>query len=106
MFFLRLTDMVDHDNGDGLINHRWNLRVATCAQNSRNRRKQANAKWSRFTAVMWIERDQKWKAAIWMNGKYSFFGYFQVEEEAAIAYDRAAARMFGALARLTFPLAA
>jgi hypothetical protein len=98
--------LVDHENGDGLVNHRWNLRVATSSQNGQNKRKQANAKWSKYKGVTFIERDRKWKAAIWTNGKYYFLGYFQIEEDAAMAYDRAALEMFGEFARLNFPLAA
>ncbi len=98
--------MVDHNDGDGLNNRRCNLRAATCAQNSRNRRKQINAKWSKFKGVTWVKRDQKWKAAIWINGKYHHLGYFDTETGAAAAYDRAAIEKFGAFARPNFPIAA
>ena len=60
---LGLTDPAvhtDHINGDGLDNHRANLRVCSHAENMRNSRKRVNNK-SGFKGVSWNKAKGKWK---------------------------------------------
>src|ERR1700733_15352358 len=51
---------VDHHDGDGLNCQRQNLRVASNAENSRNRGKTTFKKSSRFKGVHWHSDCEKW----------------------------------------------
>lgn len=89
---------VDHINGDKLDCRRENLRLCTHGENSRNRRmSKANA--SGRKGVHWRRRVGKWRAQIMLNGKHIHLGDFHCREEAAAAYDRAAAELHGEFAR-------
>ena len=93
--------LTDHVDGNGLNNHRSNLRAATNAQNVRNGRPRGGT--SQFKGVTWYRARRKWHAAIMLNGKRHHLGYFTDEVEAARAYDAAAVRLHGEFARLNFP---
>lgn len=43
---------------------------------------------SRFRGVSLNKKNNKWKAVITYSSKQRFLGYFEGEEEAALAYDR------------------
>jgi hypothetical protein len=58
---------------------------------------------STYRGVSWNKRDNKWAAYIRSNGKNRSLGYFEDEEEAARAYDRAARAQHGEKALLNFP---
>ena len=90
----------DHVNGDGLDNRRDNLRVASHAQNMRNRRASGRSK---YLGVCWHAASSKWQAEIRSNGQRSYLGVFVDESDAARAYDRAAIESHGEFARLNFP---
>ncbi len=95
---------VDHINGDGLDNRRCNLRLSTASQNQMNRDFSRGI--SRFKGV-WHKagrRSRPWAAYIAKDGKRYFLGAFSTEEEAAMAYDDAARRLFGEFARTNLPL--
>jgi hypothetical protein len=94
---------VDHVNGDGLDNRRANLRWATSAENSANRRKGVGAV-SRFKGVGFDGRNPRrpWLACLQVRGVRRWLGSFGTEEEAAQAYDRAARESFGEFARANF----
>ena len=82
---------VDHIDGDGLNNVDSNLRLATISQNRRNRRKPINAR-NRCKGTIKILRNARpptWRAQIMLNDKNIHLGYFETEEAAAAAYDRA-----------------
>jgi len=89
----------DHRDGDGLNNCRDNLRAATAAQNSANRRKQLVAS-SRFKGVSWYARYEKWRARITFAGECLLLGYFPTEIEAALSYNWAAKSFFGEFSKL------
>jgi hypothetical protein len=91
--------VVDHRNCDGLDNRRTNLRFATHAQNTRNRRKKKNGS-SQFLGV-WFYKG-KWGTQIKSQGKRIFLGRFDNEIDAARAYDAAAKKYHGEFARLNF----
>ena len=94
------TDMfVDHANHNRLDNRRSNLRIATISQNNQNSRRAHGS--SRFKGVQHYPYDgnpNKYKAYIRLNGKSKHIGYFDIEEEAARAYDELAIKHFGEFA--------
>lgn len=92
--------VIDHANGDGLDNRRGNLRAATAAENSWNRRGGDGR--SGYKGVSLSREKKKWRAAIFVNGRRHHLGYFADVQEAARAYDAAARRHFGAFARVNF----
>jgi hypothetical protein len=86
---------VDHEDRDGLNNQRYNLRVATHAQNGRNRRPHTN-KTSGYKGVYWQKASGRWIVQIQL-------GSYDTAEEAARMYDEAARRYHGEFAYLNFP---
>lgn len=91
---------VDHRNGDTLDNRRHNLRICTVRQNVCNTPPRPGT--SRYKGVYAHKRSGRWVAAITHGGKKQHLGYFDTQEEAARAYDQAAARLFGEYAWLNF----
>jgi HNH endonuclease/AP2 domain len=98
------TQMVDHWNHDTLDNRRTNLRICSPRQNSANqsRRAQGN-KTSKYKGVCWHSRLKKWQAYIGSSPK-THIAYYLLEEDAAMAYDRAALLLFGRFALLNNPV--
>lgn len=90
---------VDHKDGNGLNNRRSNLRPALQQQNMMNRPALSNNR-SGYKGV--TAQRGKWRAAIALDGKQAFLGYFPTPEAAAHAYDQAAVVMFGEFARFNF----
>mgnify|MGYP003504821894 FL=1 len=90
---------VDHRDGDGLNNRRENLRMATRAQNTRNRSLQSNntsgVKGVRFDATR-----NKWRAYIRVCGVLKYIGSYEALDEASEAYAEASARLHGEFGRL------
>jgi hypothetical protein len=58
---------------------------------------------SNYRGVYWQKSDNKWIAAIRYDDKKHHLGYFEEEEKAARAYDRAARTQHGEKAQLNFP---
>lgn len=94
--------LIDHADRDGLNNRRCNIRVATRAENMRNRIMCCNNK-SGYKGVNWSKAHKKWIARIGVDNKRRFLGHFESAESAAHAYDRAARELHGKFARLNFP---
>ena len=92
----------DHKDGNGLNNQRDNLRICTFAENNHNTRTQCRVKTSKFKGVSWRKDHLSWCAVLGVNCKNLFLGYFQVEIDAAKAYDAAARFHFGEFARTNF----
>ncbi len=93
---------IDHINNNSLDNRKANLRLATPAQNARNRRKMAVKTSSKYKGVSYHAGQRKWCAAIRVNGQYKYFGLFQNEIDAAKAYDSAAKKYHKEFAVLNF----
>lgn len=87
----------DHGNGNTLDNRRLNLRIATHAENTRNRGKHSNNS-SGFKGV-WQVRG-KWRAQIMADRKLKHLGYFATAELAHSAYRAEAERLHGDFARV------
>lgn len=106
----RAGELVDHQDGDGLNNQRWNLRLATNEQNNFNVVRSKNRKRGGFKGVSWNPTAGKWQASICAgevkpNGKRRqlYLGVFTEPSDAARAYDAAAREHFGEFASLNFP---
>jgi len=97
--------MVDHVDGNGLDNRKYNLRVATNQQNVANSHKWRKQTSSRYKGVFWDHSRGLWRAGIMFNRKKIYLGRYLREEEAAQAYDNRAVDLFGEFARLNFPRA-
>ena len=92
---------VDHINHDTLDNRRCNLRICNTKQNNANRRRLRPG----YKGVEYSPKLSKWRARIRANGKLIQLGCFTFAEDAARAYDCAAAYFFGDFAHLNFPRA-
>ena len=99
--------LVDHEDGDGLNNQRYNLRTATHSQNERNRRHLWAGKTSRFLGVSkhstYADGATRWMAQLTDGPRHVYLGVYRDEEEAARAYDEAASVIHGAFAAPNFP---
>lgn len=85
---------VDHVDGDGLNNQRYNLRVCSRADNAKNRHTTTGR--SRFKGV-WRDK-RAWRATIWVDRKKISLGSHPTEKAAARAYDVAARLYHGEFA--------
>jgi len=89
----------DHINGDRADNRIVNLRLATRAENQRNKRMSSRNQ-TGYKGVHWRTKNQKWTAIINDRGKNVFLGYFDDPKSAHAAYCDAAKRFHGEFARL------
>lgn len=94
---LGVDQTVDHINGNRLDNRRANLRVCDPAQNAWNR---AGRGALGFKGIS--PNGSGWKAEIRARGKPRYLGSFRTPEDAARAYDKAAAELHGDFASLNF----
>lgn len=88
---LGLTDsniQVDHKNGNGIDNRRFNIRKCRPIHNARNRIR-CITNTSGVKGASWFEKNKKWRAQINVANKSIFLGYFNTKEEAGKAYDKA-----------------
>lgn len=90
--------VVDHIDGDPTNNRMSNLRLATPAQNARNRtHKSTNS--SGVTGVTWHPQQHKWWARVTLNGKTHSLGLHKSIDDAAAIVYKAKRQMFGEFAR-------
>ena len=78
--------LIDHINGDAKDNRICNLRLSTPSQNAQNA---AQAK-SGLRGAVFHKGTGKWQASIRLH-----LGTFETQEEAAAAYEKAAAELHG-----------
>ena len=90
---------VDHKNGNPLDNRFDNLRLATHANNGKNRKiRKGNS--SGFKGV--TSNGNNWEAGIRVNYDYIYLGTYNSKFYAALVYARAAKKYFGEWRRLKF----
>ncbi len=93
--------VVDHIDGDPLNNRRSNLRICTVQQNIWN--SQPKGKSSQYKGVCRDKDKRKWVVHVCHNGHNWYMGRFELEIDAARAYDRKAFELFREYAWLNFP---
>lgn len=95
---------VDHINGDKLDNRKCNLRLCDNASNQANKKKRPLMKGkptsSRFKGVHYRKDRKEWSARIGHKNKRIDLGSYKNEEDAAIAYNKAALKYHGEFASL------
>ncbi len=92
---------IDHIDGNGLNNQRYNLRPCNLSQNSANRKKREIGSYtSKYKGVSFQVSRNKWRCCIGKDYKYYFIGRFDTEKEAALAYNQRAIELFGKFALL------
>jgi hypothetical protein len=90
---------IDHINGNGLDNQKYNLRNCTPNQNRKNRKRRKNGT-SKYKGVCYHRGGIE--ASAWANNTKYIIGYFKTEEAAAMAYDEKAKELHGEFANLNF----
>jgi hypothetical protein len=77
---------IDHKDGNGLNNQKYNLQKVTHRVNCQNRHQD---KTSKYPGVYWLRKHKRWVAKIQIKGKSKFLGNFLNEEKAYEAYKKA-----------------
>ncbi len=90
--------LVDHIDGNSLNNRKSNLRLATPAENTRNRKFNGGNS-SGFKGVTWHKKYCKWQASIKADGINHFLGMFDDPSVAHKAYCAASAKYHGEFGR-------
>lgn len=90
---------VDHIDRNGLNNQKENLRICTRSQNMMNKIKIKPAT-SKYKGVCWYDKYKKWNARIGVNNRRFCLGYFDTQEDAALAYNIAAKKFHREFCRL------
>jgi hypothetical protein len=90
---------IDHINGNRNDNRIINLREATQSENARNREKQKSITSSKYKGVVSCG-NKMWCAQIKRDSKNRYLGCYELEEEAALAYNIAALESFGDYAKI------
>lgn len=89
--------IADHINGDGLDNRRANLRLATPHQNSCN----TTGHRDRSGKYMGVYKAwHRYGARLHHKGKQIHIGFFDTEDEAALAWNKKAIQLRGEFTRL------
>jgi hypothetical protein len=86
--------MVDHIDGNGCNNQKYNLRVCTRLENAKNRIKSNNNS-SGYTGVRWMKSCRKWVARITVDCRLIYLGIFPDINDAIDAYTTAAIKYHG-----------
>ena len=89
----------DHKDRNFHNNLKINLRVASLSQNRANTPKQKNNT-TGYKGVRFHFRRGKYYARIQKDHKLHFLGYYETAQEAALAYNRGALKLFGEFAYL------
>ena len=99
------SSLIDHVEGNPSCNSE--LRLACTKLNGANRKKNKSTKKqqtkSKYKGVSFSNnkyRSKKWTASIQVDNRQIFLGYYNTEEEAAIAYNEAAQKAWGLYANL------
>lgn len=93
------------DPGENVIDHitsdknNKQIRMATIQQNLQYSIKRKDSK-NKYKGVYFHKRDKLWAARITHNSKTKIIGYFKTEEQAAIAYNEEAKKVFKKFALL------
>lgn len=90
-------EVIDHIDGNRMNNTLSNLRVC-CNESNQYNRGSAKQATSTYKGVSYCKVKNKWRAQIKTKGKSKHIGYYSVEADAALAYNEAASRTFGAFA--------
>ena len=78
--------VVNHINFIRHDNRAENLELDTTRNNCNKKHLKSS---SEYVGVSWNKKANKWKAAIHINGKQKYLGYFTCELKAAYAYQKA-----------------
>jgi hypothetical protein len=90
-------EIVDHIDGNTLNNCRSNLRLATAAENQRNRRL-SKRNTTGYKGVSYVDAYDKWTASIKTSGRLIHLGTFATAEQAFEARNEAALLYHGEFA--------
>lgn len=90
---------VDHIDHNGLNNQKENLRISIQGGNNCNKLSAKNSS-SKYLGVSWHKINKNWVACITKNNKFKHLGSFNKEQDAAIAYNRAAKELHGEFANI------
>jgi hypothetical protein len=100
--------LTDHINSNRLDNRKANLRYATATENAQHTNPWTKeTKHSKHKGVCLLANREwplkkPWMAYIGINGKRQYLGYYETQDQAALAYDHAARENFGEFARPNF----
>lgn len=88
----------DHKNNNGLDNRKENLRIATHADNSRNR-SMDRKNTSGLKGVSFHKHTKKWRATLSINNRSVSLGFYDDKIHAAKVYDGISMLIFGQFAK-------